>query len=187
MTRLTMWMAATLIALLSGCVTNPESGTRIQTRTDAVLFSGYAKVPSSRVVLKARNWVTGRMEEIGATDTQANVGIGENTWGTHPALYAWHVTLPIANASNLGQRFRRRECEPEDYPDDDSPLPPPCSIYESEIVISQPADGNFELWTLPRGGLRCVVDALQVPGAELIESFVRCSTQSSRLSVIARR
>jgi hypothetical protein len=190
MTRIMACALALLVATLSGCVITPESETRIANRTDAVFFHGYAKLGSSDIVLKAMNWQTNQMEEIGRTKTQSTPGIQENTWGTHPALYYWSITVPVASAATQNARWKLKSCD--DTPTHPVPgkvgsiSPASCLLtYEAELVVSQPADNGFELWTLPQGGGQCLVDKIQQPNAELFDSFIGCSTRGAQLTLLA--
>jgi hypothetical protein len=190
------WLLALLVAALSGCVITPESETRIEHRADEVFFQGYGQLGSSPIVLKAKNWQTGAWEEIGRTVTNHDAGIAENTWGTHPALYYWSITVPVAHANNAAElkRWRLHSCN------DTNPQPVPGSgigsttgascleTYDAELIISQPADNGRELWTLPQGGGKCLVDKITAdPPEPLIDSFVSCSTRSAILDLSAGR
>ena len=58
------FVLAVLMFAASACVLGPADGHQLDSRTDLISFQGYGTEPNSDIILRAKNFRTGQMEEI---------------------------------------------------------------------------------------------------------------------------
>lgn len=144
-------------ALLSGCVTSPYNGQRLEPHRFAIDFTGYAGAASADIDVLVEDHCNNTWVNVGSTTSSAT-GYAYGGQTLHP----WFVSVDLTSDSNLSCYGTY-------------------GINPGTRINFRVQEDGADLANYPAGGVECVIDAVDA-GDDLLTAGADCGASYSVLS-----